>query len=227
MREPRLHLALALAVLVLCTVVSQAPAWAQADDSWSFVFTPQVWVSHIALNGFASAPNPTTVGGFVITDPQDNILQAPFPSTSSPNETVNPQWGLQLAAQKNRWTFAAGFQYVTFETRNTLRYSPSNGESLTIPICPVDPFAPCYAPTIQPGQTWAQEFVDMTRMDIDLSASYFFPDIVKDRVDASLGAGFKFIYASASRQYGNLNPVAANAAALNGALVGTAGLYTI
>src|SRR5262249_27082913 len=122
---------------------------------------------------------------------------------------------------------AAGFQYVTFETRNTLRYSPSNGESLTIPICPVDPFAPCYAPTIQPGQTWAQEFVDMTRMDIDLSASYFFPDIVKDPVDASLGVGFKFIYASASRQYGNLNPVAANAAALNGALVGTAGLYTI
>jgi hypothetical protein len=66
-------------------------------------------------------------------------------------------------------------------------------------------------------------------MDVDLSASYFFPDVVKDWVDVSLGAGFKFIYASASRQFANLSPTAAvvSGAGLNLSPPTQSGLYTI
>ena len=196
-----------------CGLGAQAPAWAQSDP-WSFVLTPQVWISHIAKNGFASAPDATTVGPFFVFDPAGNINQAPFPSTSSPNESLNPQWGMQFAAQKNRWTLATAFQYVTFETRNDLTYS---GSQLCVTFC------------INSGERWAQEFVNTTRMDFDLSASYFFPDVVKDWVDVSLGAGFKFIYASASREYANLSPTAAVVSSLGPAQSPptSAGLYTI
>ncbi len=63
--------------------------------------------------------------------------------------------------------------------------------------------------TISPGQEFAQEFVNTTRMDVDLSASYFFPDVIQNRLDLSLGGGFKFIYANASRQFANLSQIAA------------------
>ena len=196
-----------------CGLGAQAPAWAQSDP-WSFVLTPQVWISHIAKNGFASSPDATTVGPFFVFDQAGNINQAPFPSTSSPNESLNPQWGMQFAAQKGRWTFATAFQYVTFETRNDLTY---NGSQLCVTFC------------INSGERWAQEFVDTTRMDVDLSASYFFPDVVKDWVDVSLGAGFKFIYASASREFANLSPTAAvvSTEALNLSPSKSPGLYTI
>lgn len=58
-------------------------------------------------------------------------------------------------------------------------------------------------------------------MDVDLSASYFFPDVVTDWLDAALGAGFKFIYADATRNFADMSQVAA---ALNFA---SPGLYTI
>src|SRR5262249_30363725 len=74
------------------------------------------------------------------------------------------------------------------------------------------------------GSLWANEFVDTTRMDVDLSLSYFFPDVLP-RVDASVGTGFKFIYASATRQYFDLSPTAA--AFTSPAAGFPAGLYLI
>jgi hypothetical protein len=200
---------------------------AQKEDSWSFVLTPQAWVSHIALNGFAASPNSSLEGHFIIRE-GNNILQQPFPSTSSPNETLDPQWGIQIAAQKGRWTFAAGFQYVTFETRNDLTYVSPNGLPLCVPaIGAASRTCGSNAAIQNSGAPWAQEFINTTRMDIDLSASYFFPDLVKDRLDASAGGGFKFIYASASRQFANLSPAAAALSSLNGSVFGQPGLYTI
>jgi hypothetical protein len=209
-RHRRLQGVLICLILAAGSLAAGAPASAQTDDSWSFVITPQVWVSHIAKNGFASPPNSSLAGQFLIVNPDGTILQNPFSVSSSPNESVNPQWGVQMAAQKGRLTLAAGFQYVTFETRNDLTYVNPQG----FPVCAGDI-------CVNSGQRWAQEFVDTTRMDVDLSASYFFPDLWKDRLDASLGVGFKFIYASASRDFGNLSQTAA---IINGA---SPGLYTI
>jgi len=213
MRGRRYRLRLALAVLAAGMIAPQAPALAQdAQDKWSFVLTPQVWVSHIALNGFASAPNTSSAGQFLIANPispfDAEIVSQPFPTTSTTNDKISPQWGIQLAAQKGRWTFAAGFQYVNFDTKNLITYKN------TTDLCG---FTTC----ISPGQLWANEFVNTTRYDVDLTASYFFPDVVKDRVDASLGLGFKFIYAAASRQYRDMNQVAADINAVS------PGLYTI
>jgi hypothetical protein len=203
-------------VLAVGGLEAHTPAWAQGDG-WSFVVTPQVWISHIAKNGFASAPNSANTGGLAIGTPTSpttvDIQQQPFPSQSSPNEVLDPQWGIQFAAQKGRWTLAGAFQYVSFETRNDISYFNPAGT----PFC-------FMAFCIDSGQPYAQELVDTTRMDVDLSGSYFFPDVVKDRVDVSLGAGFKFIYASASRQYSNLSTAAAS---INAGLFGAGpGLYS-
>ncbi len=219
-RHLRLQLARVAAILIVCSLAAQAPAWAQALDGWSFVVTPQVWISHIAKNGFASAPNTSVQGGFLLFDQrpgpnQGNIFPSPFSVDSSPNETVNPQWGVQFAAQKGRLTLAGAFQYVNFETRNDITFEAPQ-------LCLLKVIFPNLVQNcINPGDRWAQEFVDTTRMDVDLSASYFFPDVVKEWLDFSLGGGFKFIYASASRDYSNMNPVAAT---LNSS---APGLYTI
>jgi len=67
-------------------------------------------------------------------------------------------------------------------------------------------------------------------MDMDLAASYLFPDVVKDWLDFSLGGGVKVIYASASREFGNLSPLATQVAALGtvpGNPVPGSGLYLL
>jgi hypothetical protein len=124
----------------------------------------------------------------------------------SPVDSLNPQWGFQIAAQKGRWTLAAGFQYVTFETRTDLIYTPSNG----LPAAPIGGVNCATSPLcIKAGERAAQEFVNTTRMDFDLAASYLFPDVVPNTLDFSIGAGAKIIYATASRQWNNLSPFAA------------------
>ena len=211
----RWQLHLILVFLVTCGVALPACAWAQGGDTWSFVITPQVWMSHIAKNGFAAPPNSATVGQFVLQDPNTgNIINPVFSSTSS-NEAINPQWGIQLAAQKGRLTLAGAFQYVNLETRNDLRYI---GPSLCL-----DPNT-CL---INTGEQWAQEQVKTTRIDVDFSASYFFPDLVRNWLDASVGGGLKFIYATSVRQYGNLSPFAEFANQFNQAVQPGGGLYTI
>jgi hypothetical protein len=163
-----------------------------------------VWLSHIPQNGFAAS---SAVGNILIIDPAGNPI-SPFQASSSPNDTIDPQWGIQFAAQKGRWSFAGAFQYVAFETVNTYTYEPANN----LPLCTSQP---CSVPTpgpdrLNPGQRLTQEFVNTTRLDFDLTANYAFRDVVSDRLDAYLGGGFKFIYATSSREYGNMSPFAAN-----------------
>lgn len=173
--------------------VAPAPAWAQDGDGWAFAVTSQVWLSHIAKNGFAAPPlNAAADQG------TGEFAAAPFPHESSPKNDVNPQWGLQLAAQKGRLTLAGAFQYVDFTTYNEITYvHPSR-------FCDPAGRGLC----ANPGDPWAREVVDTTRLDVDVAASYFFPDVVRDRVDASLGGGFKFIHASAKRRHTRLSPPA-------------------
>jgi hypothetical protein len=207
-------LSIAAAVLVICAANT---TWAQSD-TWSFTVTPQVWISHISKNGFASPPNSANAGGLAIgiqtTPTTSQIIPEPFPSDSSPNEVLNPQWGIQVAAQKGRWTLSGAFQYVTFETRNDISFfTPESA-----PYC-------FQGACINSGDRYAQEFVDTTRMDVDLAATYFFPDVIPNVMDLSTGAGFKFIYASASREYGNMSPFAAY---INQGLFGAGpGLYSV
>ena len=205
----RLRLTLIPAILVVCSLAAHASAWAQ--DGWSFIITPQVWISHISQNGFVGGNSATSIPVF---DPQGRPLTDTFFGDPKSNDVLNPQWGLQLAAQKGRWTLAGSFQYVTFETKNDITYRPSNH----LPLCFFNAPNDC----LSAGDKFGQEFDDTTRLDMDLVASYLFPDVVQNRLDLSLGAGFKFIYATTSRQFANLSQVAAE---INGLV--PRGLYEV
>jgi hypothetical protein len=209
---------LPLIVVTLVTWAIASPAPAAAQDGWSFVITPQVWMSHIAKNGFAAAPNSASVGNFVLLDPNTGDIVNPAFSSTADHDAINPQWGIQVAAQKGRLTLAGAFQYVNFETRNNLQYIGSS-------LC-FDPSDPSSC-VITTGEPWAQERVKTTRMDVDFSGSYFFPDLVKNWVDASLGGGLKFIYATSVRQYGDLSPLADFANQFNQFVQPGGGLYTV
>ncbi|HEX9819620.1 MAG TPA: hypothetical protein VGD07_08415 [Methylomirabilota bacterium] len=201
----RVRLQVTLAFVAVLLLGAQAPAWAQGSDEWSWVVTPQLWGTHIEKNGFAAG---SSLSQFIIVNGVGQVLDAnPFAGENSqPVETFYPQWGLQVAAQKNRWTLAGSFQYVSFETRSDIVFDFSS---------PVPP--------LSPGDRAAQEFIDTQRIDIDFAASYLFPDVVKDRLDLSLGAGVKLIYAEATRQFANVDPFIA----LFGALVAPGGLYAV
>jgi hypothetical protein len=179
----------AAAILVLALF---APARAQ-DDGWSIIFTPQVWFSHITNNGFAAPPPPILPGGFGPNPHQ-------FTVTSQPANALDPQWGAQLALQKNRWTFGVAAQYVSFETRNDIS---TNGAVTQAAIFGVTLPFPLNNINTVPGQQIVQERVDSDRFDFDLALTYFLPDVAKDVLDVNAGLGFKFIYASATRQFFN------------------------
>src|SRR5438128_4350856 len=114
-----------LAVLLFLTLGLLLPTATRADaqdEKWSFVITPQVWVPHIEKNGFAP---PGAIGGSfaICANPrgsgncENNSFQG---ENSTPVDEFNPQWGVQLAAQKGRWTLAGSFQYVSFTTQSDL-----------------------------------------------------------------------------------------------------------
>ncbi len=213
-RRPRLSVGWIVAALVICSFFTPAraqdpgsgvPAAIAEGDDWSFVITPQVWISHILKNGFGAAGTVAPGGTFIDCGGGPGscgrIEQTPY-------DALNPQWGVQFAAQKGRLSLAAAVQYVTFETRNDYIYDPEDGFTRAFPLITGG------VTTISPGEQFAQEFVYTTRVDMDLSASYFFPDVVKDRLDFSIGGGFKFIYANASRQFANMSQLAAGINAL-------------
>jgi hypothetical protein len=183
-RRPACALLVAVAAAAL-TVLLPASAPAQ-DDSWAILFTPQVWLSHIPENGFAAAPTVNTVAGAAVTGMVTTV-------TSSPTAALDPQWGGQLALQRNLWSFAVGAQYVSFGTKNdinatqTFQLPLGNGSALLVPR----------------GTTIAQEFVTTDRFDLDLAVTRFFRDVIDDRLDINAGLGFKFIYSSASRNFAN------------------------
>jgi len=194
--RPRWPMAFMVSILVLTGPALQTRAWAQTDDSWTFLGASQVWLSHIEKNGFAS---PSTLAGVILRDTSNRVVPRLFTTDSHPGETVDPQWGFQLAAQKGRWTISGAFQYVNFETRTDFIFSPPAG---TPPLCP-------RGVCLSVGERFGREFVDTTRIDTDFAVTYFLPDVVPGRLDMSLGAGAKVIYASASREFGNLSPFGA------------------
>ena len=194
---------LIVAAVSLLGVGTPGVASAQGADSWSWVVTPQVWLTHIDKNGFA-AP-----GGFgalsILFGPGGEPLLNQFRAENvEPVETIYPQWGVQIAAQKGRWTLAGAFQYVSFETQSDIVYRPDNNLPLAVAGL-----------TLNPGEKIAQEFVDTTRIDVDLAGSYLFPDVVPNRLDVSIGLGFKLIIADATREYANLHPVGGFVAGLS------------
>src|SRR5262245_45516881 len=90
--------AFVLALVALCSLTAAGPVSAQ--DGWSFVLTPQVWLSHISLNGFAAPPASAVTANLQgqtvpITDAEGNPLGNFLSSTSSPNASITPQWGLR------------------------------------------------------------------------------------------------------------------------------------
>ena len=195
MNRLRLRWKLVLAVLVVGSLTASGSAWAQTADSWSFLVTPQVWISHIPQNGFNTAGSPldaeSSRAGLVRID------------SSKHDDGVSPQWGLQVAAQKGRWTLSGAFQYVNFETVN----DPKIAQDGVIAIIP--PCVPVSATQCQPAQTGVlpvglslgKEHLNTTRMDADFAATYYIPDVVTNWLDVSIGGGIKFIYATSSRQF--------------------------
>jgi hypothetical protein len=62
------------------------------------------------------------------------------------------------------------------------------------------PTNPCVTDNLSAGTRLFKEEITTDRIDVDLALSYFFPDVVRDLLDVSLGIGGKFIYATADRR---------------------------
>ena len=200
MSRLRLRWKLVLAVLVVGSLTASGSAWAQTDG-WSFVVTPQLWLTHIEKNGFAGPIS--TLGGGVIVNSTGQIVDAnPNAGVNSkPIDSIYPQWGVQIAAQKGRLTLAGAFQRVDFETRTDI-VSAFPGTYLPF-FCQV--FQCTSKDLIRQGQLLGRERLTSERMDVDLAVSYSFPDIVPKALDLSVGLGVKAIYAEATRRLEDLD----------------------
>ena len=191
-----------VAALLLLTIAfvlgSISPAIAQ--EQLRFILTPQIWLANIPQNGFAASGG----GGnftplFAIDD-----LQKDGPD---PTSILFPQWGAQIAAQYGRWTFGLGVQYISFEHRTDLRASENDifvVNPKAVPGLPHVTFpVPCNGPlAIAPcGDIVATEIIRTDRIDIDLTAAYFFPDIISGLLDVNAGVGFKWVRTSGHRSF--------------------------
>src|SRR5262249_28180548 len=85
------------ATAIVCGLGAHSTARAQNGDDWSFVVSSQVWATHVAKDGFVSADS---TGGFFVVDPNGYNISPTVTTSSSPVDSLNPQWGLQVAAQK-------------------------------------------------------------------------------------------------------------------------------
>lgn len=190
-----------LAVTLVLSLLTVTGAEAQ-EDTWSFVFTPQVWFENVRNNGFG--PAATTLGGstFQVAIGGSTVFArgtfSPETFTTGSTEPTSmffPQWGGQFAAQHGRWTFGVGAQYVSFETVTDFYY---NGATFGCALGPApSQQGTCSSPLV--GSRLATEIVRTDRVDVDLTASYFFPDVIKDTLDVSAGLGIKWIRASGHR----------------------------
>ena len=198
-----------LVALFLLTAVVLLGRPASAQESWRFIFTPQVWFSNIPQNGFASSSGG---GGGVFGLLELENLEQRGPD---PTSVLFPQWGGQLAAQYGRWTFGLGAQYASFEHKTELfasqgqtLYSKELGFPANTPgglfagvhiPCSSSPLAAGLGLTC--GTKVATEVVRTDRIDIDLTATYFFPDVLPRLMDLNTGAGFKWVRASGHRVF--------------------------
>jgi hypothetical protein len=181
---------LVVAAFVVAGGLTGGPAWAQTESGWSFLVTPQVWFTHVESNGFiASAP------AFAGSGTQGRVLPfAAFNSDARHDAGVSPQGGIQVAAQKGRWTLFGAFQYVAFEVDDR------KTAATDFQACIANGAGGACA-NIPRGFPYATEHLSTTRLDFDIAATYFIPDVIPDRLDLSVGGGFKFIYATTSRQF--------------------------
>ena len=171
----------------------------EAQDKWSFVFTPQVWFENIRNSGFSAATNAgAAILNGVTSPPIYGIVSVPTLKTdgSDPTSTFFPQWGGQFAAQHGPWTFGVAGQYLSYETSQEFSIQDSTtctfGGSQT----------KCFNPLLN-GQRLFTEKIDTDRVDVDVTATYFFPDVIKDVLDVTTGLGFKWIRASGQRTLTN------------------------
>ena len=180
-------------VLLLTMLIGLGWAGSVRAEDWSIVFTPQIWASHIAKNGFVSgAPNTSFFTDALATIPGRNAGQSE--TDSSPKDTFNPQFGGQLALQWGRWTLATSAQYVHFKTENDITATKAGDFCFNL-------VAACSGVVTLPvGARLFKEELTTDRVDFDLALSYFFPDVIKDTLDVSAGLGVKLIYASADRE---------------------------
>jgi hypothetical protein len=187
-----------LAATLFLLTVSGAQA---QEDKWSIVFTPQVWVEHVEKNGFGAAATTLGAGSFNINTSQGLLLgEASFAPGSFrardtfPTSAVYPQWGGQVAAQHGPWTFGVAVQYVSMEHRTD--YETTGAQvPCSIPVF----FPPPQRCNVPAGRLIATELLRTDRLDVDVTATYFFADMVKDLLDVSTGLGFKWIRASGHR----------------------------
>lgn len=179
----------------LVALIAGGPGMTSAQESseWSFVLTPQIWLSHISNNGFATSATSATFGIFVQA-PAGSSTDLKLRSESDPASPVDAQWGLQFAGQKGPWTVAGSMQYAGFTTNNDY--------FLTSRVLFLNQLSPnqFLIGNFPSGTNFIQEKVETDRYDFDLATSYFFPGVVSDMVDVSVGIGSKFIYAVADRK---------------------------
>jgi hypothetical protein len=186
--------------LVFAAMLSWLPAAsAEAqDDTWSFVFTPQVWLENIPKSGFSAASN---AGGGLFGTPAGRTVFVSVPTTAlettgaDPKSTFYPQWGGQFAAQRGPWTFGVGAQYVRFETTQDFFTTNQTFPCFLGPNCGFGP--------LDQGKRLFTEVINTDRLDVDVTATYRFADVVKDRLDVTTGLGFKWIRASGHRELTN------------------------
>jgi hypothetical protein len=189
---------LALLLLMTSVFLLGLVGPADAQEQLRFVFTPQVWLANIPHNGFAAAGGGGSFAGFGFSV---DDLQKDGPD---PTSILFPQWGGQFAVQWGRWTFGVAGQYISFEHRTDLRASPDakgifDGRPTGFPA---DVFSlPCGPLTVPCGDIVATEIIRTDRVDIDLTATYFFPDVVAGLLDVNAGAGFKWVRTSGHRQF--------------------------
>lgn len=185
---------LCVGATALAVIAWGQPSHAEEVDGWSIVLTPQVWVSHISNNGFAA---PSKLSTFGVFDVDESV------KTHSEPESINPQTGIQFVARKGPWSIAGAGQFVPFTTKNSYSLPGTTTLSQVLDVDP-DPSNPlpviAFVGKFAGGTPLIQESIDTNRIDLDLAASYFFPDVVKDWFDLSVGMGAKYIYASASRR---------------------------
>jgi hypothetical protein len=181
--------------LLLLTV-----AGVEAQDKWSFVFTPQVWFENVRSSGFGAAANAGGSNfsfGFAVVPTK--YLKT---DGQEPTSTLFPQWGGQFAAQYGRWTFGVAGQYLHYETTQDFFIQPQSiaqcGVGPPVTTCTFPGDTDRFNPLLV-GQKLFTEKISTDRVDTDLTATYFFPDVVKDVLDVTTGLGFKWIRASGQR----------------------------
>jgi len=183
--------------LLLLTV-----AGVEAQDTWSFYFTPQVWLENVRNSGFAPTTN---AGGTTLGTTGYSVVPTTYLRTDGSQATSDffPQWGGQFAALYGRWTFGVGSQYLHYETTQDFFI-----QAQSIFFCGADAMGGprCAGPGntshFTPSLFGAKLFTEKTstdRVDTDASATYLFPDVIKDVLDVTTGLGFKWIRASGQR----------------------------